>query len=176
MSARATVASVAPPLEVAGRSRDELEGRFAWAWPVLCAALAAATLGFAAFRPLAGDDVYILENLRSGAWSRRLFAFDLDAPSADYVAWWSGIALQRRFVRVPASALLWVESELFGLRAAPYHLLLASLAGGPSCRVGDVEPRPRTAAASRRRRSVDRRVDGPVSPNGDRANDADRPA
>jgi hypothetical protein len=85
-----------------------------------------------AFQPLGGDDVYILENLRSASWSRRLFAFNLDPPSPNYFEWWTGNIVQRRFIRVPASALLWIESELFGLHAIPYHLVTLALVAATS--------------------------------------------
>ncbi|HEY6459028.1 MAG TPA: hypothetical protein VIY73_02725, partial [Polyangiaceae bacterium] len=80
-----------------------------------------------AFQALGGDDIYVLANVRSGAWSRRLFAFNLDTPAPAYMPWWTGQVLQRRFIRVPASALIWLESELFGSRAVPYHLVTLAL-------------------------------------------------
>jgi hypothetical protein len=84
---------------------------------VVIAAVAAQPLS--ALQALGGDDIYVLEDLRSVTWSRRLFAFNLDTPGPGYMPWWTGMPLQRRFIRVPASALLWVESELFGFRAFP---------------------------------------------------------
>lgn len=89
--------------------------------------LALAALGMAAARPLGGDDIYVMANLGSGQWSRRLFAFDLDTPTADFAPWWLGAVFQRRFLRVPSSALLWIEQEIFGRSAAPYHLVTAAL-------------------------------------------------
>jgi hypothetical protein len=80
-----------------------------------------------ALQALGGDDVYVLENLRSTSWSCRLFAFNVDVPAAGYLPWFTGAVFQRRFIRVPASALLWLESELFGLRAFPYHLVTIAL-------------------------------------------------
>jgi hypothetical protein len=73
------------------------------------------------FQPFAGDDIYVLESLRSGSWHSRLAAFDLDAPSADDVSWWSGPVFQRRFVRVPSSGLLWLQWKLFGFHAEAFH-------------------------------------------------------
>ncbi len=106
------------------------------AWParLLLALVAAVTLTLAAFRPLEGDDAYVVDNLRSAGWRRHLFAFDYDAPSADYVSWWAGEVFQRRFVRVPSSALLWCQWKLFGLEAAPYHLVTLGLVAA-SCLV-----------------------------------------
>jgi hypothetical protein len=80
-----------------------------------------------ALQALGGDDIYVLENLRSATWSRRLFAFNLDTPGPGYMPWWTGATLQRRFIRVPASALLWLESECFGFRSFPYHLVTIAL-------------------------------------------------
>jgi hypothetical protein len=92
-----------------------------WFGVGLVVAGCAVSLGPAVFQPFFGDDVYVLESLRSDAWGSRLSAFDFDAPSADDVSWWSGAAYQRRFVRVPSSALLWVQWKLFGLRPEAFH-------------------------------------------------------
>jgi hypothetical protein len=70
---------------------------------------------------LSGDDIYVLRSLRADDWGHRLFAFDFDAPSADDVSWWSGATFQRRFVRVPSSALLWVQWKLFGFHGEAFH-------------------------------------------------------
>ncbi len=101
--------------------------RRTWTGAAVIALAALATLGVSVLRPLGGDDVYVIDNLGADAWSRRLFAFDFDAPSADYVPWWTGVAFQRRFLRVPSSALLWIEWRLFGRSAAPYHLVTLAL-------------------------------------------------
>jgi hypothetical protein len=93
---------------------------------VVVAAAVAAQLA-AALQTLGGDDIYVLRNLRAPEWGRRLNAFTLDAPSPDYMPWWEGLVLQRRFIRVPGSALLWLQSEVFGLHGLPYHLVTLSL-------------------------------------------------
>ncbi|APR81909.1 TPR repeat protein [Minicystis rosea] len=105
----------------------QAERRRRWLGAAVIVIVALATLGVAVFQPLGGDDVYVLENLSSGRWAPRFFAFDVDAPSAGYVPWWFGVAFQRRFLRVPSSGLLWIEWELFGRSAVPYHLITAAL-------------------------------------------------
>lgn len=84
-------------------------------------------LGPAVVQPLAGDDIYVVANLRSPNWSERLFPFNYDAPSADYASWWGGRTFQRRFIRVPASALLWLEWKAFRFWAEGYHLVTLAL-------------------------------------------------
>lgn len=81
----------------------------------------AVALGPAVVQPFSGDDIYVLESLRSDSWRPRLFAFDFDAPSADDGSWWSGAVYQRRFVRIPSSGMLWLQWKLFGLRPEAFH-------------------------------------------------------
>ncbi len=79
------------------------------------------------FAPFGGDDVYVLGALRSPHWAQRLFAFDLDSPGAEYMPWWTGELVQRRFIRVPSSALLWLESRVVGHSATAFHAVTLSL-------------------------------------------------
>ncbi len=82
---------------------------------------------------LRGDDVYVLEPLRSSSCWRHLFAFDARRAKVDYVsAWWTGVVLQRRYIRVPASALLWLESHLFGASPIGFSAVTLALVAG-SC-------------------------------------------
>lgn len=78
-------------------------------------------------QPLRDDDIYVVENLASNDWGRRLFAFDVDNPSADHGAWWAGAVTQRRFLRLPSSAALWAEWVIFGRNPVGYHIVTASL-------------------------------------------------
>jgi hypothetical protein len=73
--------------------------------------------------PVGGDDAYVIPNLLSSDPLRFLFAFHYDAPSDDFTPWYTGVVYQRRFLRLPACALLVVEARLFGRDGLGYHMV-----------------------------------------------------
>jgi hypothetical protein len=88
---------------------------------VVAALLPATRSGFSA------DDAYVLAHLQSPDWRVRLFAFNVDRPSEDAGAWWDGVRFQRRFVRLPPSALMAAEVAVLGQRPRPLHLVSLAL-------------------------------------------------
>ena len=103
-------------------------------WVALAAAGVVVLFQFAsALTPFGGDDVYVLANLNSANWMQRLFAFNLDAPAPEYMPWWTGVVTQRRFIRVPACLLLWLQSVVFGRNAVAYHLFTLAIISFTCC-------------------------------------------
>jgi hypothetical protein len=103
------------------------QARSWWAGAGIVALVAVAVHAIDVSQSLGGDDVYVLAALRSSSWAHRLFAFNLDAPTAEYMPWWTGVVVQRRFIRVPACALLWLESFAFGRSPVGFHSVTLAL-------------------------------------------------
>jgi hypothetical protein len=76
--------------------------------------------------PFSFDDRYVLAHLVSARWSDRIAAFDVDLPGADLGAWWDGVRVQRRFVRIAPSVAM--AAELRALGPDPVRLHLVTLA------------------------------------------------
>src|SRR5262245_4702210 len=92
-----------------------------WLPPFLLVVVTAAVMLPAAIQHFGYDDSYVIARLHSPLWSERLFAFNIDRPSAEFGAWYDGVHLQRRFVRVPACLLMAAELAIIGLRPRLLH-------------------------------------------------------
>jgi hypothetical protein len=92
-----------------------------WRVPALLAIAAVVANAGHVRIPIGGDDAYIIPNLLSPNPLRFLFAFHYDAPSDDFMPWYMGVVYQRRFLRLPACALLAIEARLFGGNGFGYH-------------------------------------------------------
>ncbi len=89
---------------------------------VIAAAMYPATRG--AFKI---DDAYVLANAASPRLSQRLFVWNVDRPSPCAGAWYDGVTVQRRFVRLLPSALIAGEVAVFGANPQAFHLVSLAL-------------------------------------------------
>lgn len=97
-------------------------------WAAAAVVLAAlVAMGPAVGRSFAWDDQYVLAHASSASWHTRAFAFDVDHPAPENGSWWDGIHVQRRFIRIPSSLLLWAQVRLFEGRAVPLHAVNLAL-------------------------------------------------
>ena len=95
-------------------------------WPALVlVALVAAALLPATRAQFKVDDAYVVANATSPRLANRLLAWNVDRPSAVSGAWYDGITVQRRFLRILPSAILAIQLATFG--ANPHALHFVSL-------------------------------------------------
>jgi hypothetical protein len=97
-----------------------------WRLPILLGVIAAAMYpatrgGFKI------DDAYVLANAASPRLSQRLFVWNVDRPSPSAGAWYDGVTVQRRFVRLLPSALIAGEVAVFGANPQALHFVSLGL-------------------------------------------------
>ena len=82
------------------------------------------SIGPSVSTPFTWTDSFVLANVGSSSWVDRAFAFDDDRPgpkSPNLGAWWDGITIKLRQIRISPSLFMAAEVALLGQRAVPLH-------------------------------------------------------
>src|SRR5262249_54422328 len=100
----------------AGRAWQSSSGLTA----ILLVGVVILSIGPSVSTPFTWTDSPALANVGSSSWVDRAFAFNDDRPgpkSPNLGAWWDGMTLQHRFIRIPPSLFMTAEVALLGQRA-----------------------------------------------------------
>jgi hypothetical protein len=104
---------------------------------LIIVALAAVAHGAALAWPFMNTDDYVLDNARSDSWGRHFSAFNVDFPSPNTsLGHWAAagtVPVERRFIRILPSALIWAEARLFGHHALAFHAVTLAIHMASCC-------------------------------------------